>query len=123
MMRFLFLLAFVSCATPLAALPIRTPGASANKPGPGELTAEEVIEVVCANEMALASCVRTHHGDHGKIVLVWDVRPDGTVENAAVRDAEFATNPLAHCFINSLKTWRFAPTEKGGTAIVFPIKL
>lgn len=124
-MRLLLLLIFVSCAPPLAALPVRVPAPNPNQPGPGELTAKDIMEVVVANAGGCKACVKAPNRDfseHGKILLVWDVRPDGTVDNAAVREAAYAAHPLAHCLVNALKTWRFSPTEKGGAAVVFPVK-
>ena len=82
------------------------------------------MATVLEHKAALGQCclAAQRKGHTGKLVLVWDVSPDGRVENAGARAPEYATAEVAFCIADALSTWQFPAAEKATTLIVFPFK-
>lgn len=72
----------------------------------------------------LFSCVASGiaPGERGLLLFVWDVTPEGFVENIAMANDAFVRHPIAHCVAESMKTWRYPASTAGIRAIVFPMK-
>jgi hypothetical protein len=110
-----------------APLPIRRFAESDEaKPTSPELTQGAIMEEVLAHKRQLAECIaqesRRYGLPHGKLLLVWDILPSGSVANIGVAPAEYERRAIAHCIAGVVATFHFPPSADGGGPIMFPFK-
>jgi len=82
---------------------------------------DDFFRVMLAHGREFRACVSPDEPS-GKLILVWDILPNGDVENIGVRDPEYASLELSHCIARSVSTCHFAPSVAGIRAIHFPFK-
>ncbi len=106
---------------PPRSLPVRDDSTALAEAG---LSREQIMSTVLAQKAPMARCFHAaqRKGMTGKLVLVWDVTPEGRVENVGVRTSEYATAEVALCLADTMRTWRFPAVEVATNAIVFPFK-
>ncbi|MGV3624845.1 MAG: hypothetical protein ACO1OB_28755 [Archangium sp.] len=105
-------------ASPLPVLPCSYSGDSR---GPSH---DDILNGVRDRKEQLNWCVQGNAYDSARVtyMFVWDVTPDGRVENVGVNRASIAGEPLAHCVVDEIGRMRFAKTELGAKGVCFPMK-
>ncbi|MBL8953658.1 MAG: AgmX/PglI C-terminal domain-containing protein [Myxococcaceae bacterium] len=96
-------------------------------PPPGALGQADIMEVVKANIHDIKRCVDRQRAKdpsvHGKLVMKWVVRTDGTVSLVEVESIELANTEVATCLTELIKTWRFPQTlTPRSEPVLFPFK-
>lgn len=90
------------------------------------LEASDVMDSILSAKASLADCVRLQRRAApsltGKLVLVWDVAPDGSVTGVGVLSRELEGSLLASCVQGVVATIRFRPHETPLAPIAFPFK-
>lgn len=89
----------------------------------GELSAEQVRQVIRANGHEVRACYERHamkqKGATGKVTLDLVVRPEGTVDQVKV-DAEGVRGPrFPRCVEEKARGWQF-PESSGSTEVQYP---
>jgi TonB family protein len=106
-------LSLLALASALAAAP-----ASA-----GELSADQVRQVIRANGHEVRACYERHamkqKSATGKVTLDLVVRPEGTVEEVSVDAAGVRGSQFRRCVEQKARSWRF-PEATGSTEVQYP---
>ena len=104
---------FLALAAALAASPAAA----------GELSADQVRQVIRANGHEVRACYERHalkqKGATGKVTLDLVVRPEGSVDNVKVEAEGVRGNKFGRCVEGKARSWRF-PESTGSTEVQYP---
>jgi hypothetical protein len=93
-----------------------------------QLPIEEISGVVRREAPSLIPCLERARGkgDIGAgsytLVLDWDVKPDGSVSRAVLREpGQWARRSVGTCVVAGVRKWRFGTSVAGASVRDFPI--
>jgi hypothetical protein len=58
-------------------------------------------------EKCYVDIIETRPGAEGKVVMSWDIQPDGRVANAALTEANRKIEGIGPCLAKAISEWRF----------------
>jgi hypothetical protein len=101
------------------------PGAEATeRPLPERLTSADLWAVVLADRPAMQQCVAEHRKREpektARVILSWEIEPDGRVSKVSLVSEEFAGTYVADCLLGVVATWRFPQHRIRGEPVFFP---
>ncbi len=98
--------------------------AAGDKPVP--LTLETIRDVVHEHRAQIKKCYESSAAGRkslgGKVVVRFVISDEGTVSEAAVKEATLDDKGLETCVVAAVKTWRFPKPKHGPAAINFPFR-
>lgn len=76
------------------------------------LTADDIQQVVMANQPAITECLREHAADSllekgGRFVVSWSVQPGGETTDVAMDTPALRSTPVARCIEDVVRGWKF----------------
>ncbi|WP_338871684.1 AgmX/PglI C-terminal domain-containing protein [Myxococcus stipitatus] len=76
------------------------------------LTADDIQQVVVANQPAITECLREHAADSllekgGHFVVSWSVQPGGETTDVAMDTPALRSTPVARCIEGVVRGWKF----------------
>jgi len=99
------------------------PGSASADP-PDSLGQSDVMSVVVQNKPSILGCVaeqrKRDSNLSGRMVMRWQIHPNGKTSNVSVQTDEFKGTPLAGCIAGLIKTWTFPRHKIQGEPINFP---
>lgn len=105
----------VAPAAPLEAAPAQ----------PGRLPPAAIQGIVRRNFGRFRACyidaVRTKPGAKGRVVVSFQVQPDGTVSLAQARQSEIAHPPFVACVVRAFEALSFPESPGGAISVTYPI--
>jgi hypothetical protein len=88
------------------------------------LTEAQVMAVATANRAAVEDCVARQRaeepGSKGRLMMRWDVLPDGTTDNIAAETPELEDSTLTTCLVGLVRSWTFPEHAGAPQAVRFP---
>lgn len=94
------------------------------------LSREEIIEIIEGNSEDIDSCIlsaeRNDPGAKGKILINFEVEPDGKISDAShlSEKSTYKNETVAQCLISKIKSWRFPVLHnEDALEIKFPFTL
>lgn len=97
---------------------------SASADLPDSLGQSDVMSVVVQNKPSILGCVaeqrKRDSNLSGRMVMRWQIHPNGKTSNVSVQTDEFKGTPLAGCIAGLIKTWTFPRHKIQGEPINFP---
>jgi predicted Zn finger-like uncharacterized protein len=92
-----------------------------------KLTKEDIKSVVRQQASSMAPCLQSAKS-RGELlpgqytfVLDWLIKPNGSVSAPRLKGpSEFASSPMAECFVSVMSTWKFPASEGGAPIANFP---
>jgi outer membrane biosynthesis protein TonB len=83
----------------------------------GTIDREAIRRVIQANLRVIRTCYERELNRNpnllGKIVISWEIGPEGRVLSASTKSNELGNDAVAQCVIDRLKTWRFPEPPAG----------
>jgi hypothetical protein len=97
------------------------------KPAAEKLSVQDIVAGVKANADSVMPCLQKARsageipaGTY-KLILSWNIRPNGTVDDGKVTDpASLMETSLPGCFARSMRKWTFPATASGAPVRNFP---
>jgi TonB family protein len=89
----------------------------------GGLSREVINRVIQRHYNEIKYCYEkelTHDpGLYGKVVVLFDISPNGSVGDALVQQTTMSSEPVESCILNHVKRWIF-PAAQGSTQVTYP---
>ena len=97
---------------------------SASADLPESLGQSDIMSVVVQNKQSILGCVAEQRKRDanlsGRMVMRWQIHPNGKTSNISCQTDEFKGTPLAGCIGGLIKTWTFPRHKIQGEPINFP---
>lgn len=91
------------------------------------LKSSSVLDVIKRNMGGLKACVAAEEKKgtdlSEKVVMAWDIQPDGSVRNVEVKTPRWKGTSIGNCMKTKIAKWLFPKYTCSPTLVTFPFKL
>jgi hypothetical protein len=91
---------------------------------PERLSQSDIMAVVIAHKPNIVRCVNAQKKSDpnltGRLVMRFEIRPNGSTQNVRSRSPEFGKTVMARCITQELQSWTFPRHKIQGDFIDFP---
>jgi len=87
--------------------------------------APSVLPEILSHKAEIEQCVNQQRAEDpdasGRLVMQWEIQPDGSTANITSEPAELEDSALATCMVAEIRGWTFAPTAGERPPVLFPV--